>query len=110
VKNLIPSLFVFKTSVESHVGEITYFKVMSGKITERTRPYQSTNGNKERLSQVFVSAGKMREKVEELVAGDLGCTVKLKDTNTTRRLPPKRQIQNTPIKFPPSKHTIAVRQ
>src|SRR5690606_20486726 len=72
-----PSLFVFKTAVESHVGEITFFKVMSGKITEGLDLINTKTGNKERLSQIFVAAGKMREKVEELHAGDLGCTVKL---------------------------------
>ena len=75
-----PSIFVFKTAVESHVGEITYFKVMSGVVKEGLDLINSKTGNKERLSQVFVSAGKNREKVDQLVAGDLGCTVKLKET------------------------------
>jgi elongation factor G len=105
-----PSLFVFKTSVESHVGEITYFKVMSGKITEGLDLINSKTSNKERLSQVFVSAGKNREKVDELVAGDLGCTVKLKETKFNQTLATKEAgTQYEPIKFPASKHTIAVK-
>lgn len=105
-----PSLFVFKTSVESHVGEITYFKVMSGKVTEGLDLINSKSSNKERLSQVFVSAGKNREKVDELVAGDLGCTVKLKETKFNQTLTTKEAAtQYEPIKFPPSKHTIAVK-
>lgn len=105
-----PSLFVFKTAVESHVGEITYFKVMSGKITEGLDLINSTTNNKERLSQIFVSAGKNREKVDELVAGDLGCTVKLKDTKynqtlTTKELDTKYQ----PIQFPLPRITVAMK-
>jgi len=105
-----PSLFVFKTAVEPHVGEITYFKVMSGKITEGLDLINTKTGNKERLSQVFVSAGKNREKVEELVPGDLGCTVKLKETKFNQTLSTKdADTQYEPIKFPASKHTVAVK-
>ena len=74
-----PNLFVFKTAVEPHVGEITYFKVISGTIKEGLDLINSKSGNKERLSQIFVPAGKTREKVDALVAGDIGCTVKLKE-------------------------------
>ena len=105
-----PSLFVFKTSVESHVGEITYFKVMSGKVQEGLDLINAKNGNKERLSQVFAAAGKNREKVEELVAGDLGCTVKLKDTKYNQTLTTKEaDTKFEPITFPSSRHTIAVK-
>ncbi|PIF06296.1 MAG: elongation factor G [Draconibacterium sp.] len=105
-----PSLFVFKTAVESHVGEITYFKVMSGKITEGLDLINTSNGAKERLSQVSVSAGKNREKVEALVAGDLGCTVKLKETRFNQTLATKdADIQFKPITFPKSRLTIAVK-
>ncbi len=105
-----PSLFVFKTSVEPHVGEITFFKVMSGKITEGLDLINSKTGNKERLSQVFVAAGKTREKVDELVAGDLGCTVKLKDTKYNQTLTVKdADTKFAPIVFPSSRHTVAVK-
>ncbi len=80
------SLFVFKTSVEQHIGEINYFRVMSGKITESADMINSTNDGKERLSQLFVVAGKNRVKVPELVAGDIGSTVKLKNTKTNHTL------------------------
>lgn len=105
-----PSLFVFKTSVESHVGEITYFKVMSGTIKEGLDLINSKSGNKERLSQVFVSAGKNREKVDELVAGDLGCTVKLRETKYNQTLTTKEAgTVYEPIVFPSSRHTVAVK-
>ncbi len=80
------SLFVFKTSVEQHIGEINYFRVMSGKVTESADMINTTNDGKERLSQLFVVAGKNRVKVPELVAGDIGATVKLKNTKTNHTL------------------------
>lgn len=105
-----PSLFVFRTSVESHVGEITYFKVMSGKVTEGLDLINSNTGNKERLSQIFASAGKNREKVDELVAGDLGCTVKLKETKYNHTLSVKElECKFQPVVFPKSRITIAVK-
>ncbi len=105
-----PSLFVFKTAVESHVGEITYFKVMSGKAKEGLDLINTTTGNRERLSQIFAPAGKNREKVEELVAGDIGCTVKLKDTKLNQTLTTKdADTKYAPIKFPVPKHTIAIK-
>jgi len=106
----VPSIFVFKTAVESHVGEITFFKVMSGTIKEGLDLVNSKSGNKERLSQVFVSAGKNREKVDQLVAGDLGCTVKLKDTKYNQTLSPKEaSIKFKEITFPASRHTVAIK-
>jgi len=105
-----PSLFVFKTAVETHVGEITYFKVMSGKITESLDLINTTTENKERLSQIYVPAGKNRTKVEKLLPGDLGCTVKLKETKFNQTLTTKEaDTKYEPIKFPAPKHTIAVK-
>ncbi|MBN1822230.1 MAG: elongation factor G [Prolixibacteraceae bacterium] len=105
-----PSLFVFKTSIESHVGEITYFKVMSGTIKEGLDLINSKNGNKERLSQIFITAGKNREKVEQLAAGDLGCTVKLKDTKFNSTLSEKdADIKFEEIVFPTPRHYIAIK-
>ena len=105
-----PSIFVFKTSVESHVGEITFFKVMSGVVKEGMDLINSKSGNKERLSQVFVSAGKNREKVDQLEAGDLGCTVKLKETKYNQTLSTKEAGTTfVPIKFPSSRHTVALK-
>ncbi|MDX8340781.1 elongation factor G [Draconibacterium sp. IB214405] len=104
------SLFVFKTAVEPHVGEITYFKVMSGVVKEGLDLINSKSGNKERLSQVFVPDGKSREKVDELHAGDLGCTVKLKETKYNQTLSTKEAgTVFAPIEFPTPRHTVAVK-
>ena len=108
-ENSPTSLFVFKTALEPHVGEVTYFKVMSGKVTEGKDLYNSTTNNKERLSQLFVTAGKNRYAVTELVAGDIGCTVKLKETKFNQTLCDKElDMKFAPIVFPDPKFRIAV--
>jgi elongation factor G len=104
------ALFVFKTGIESHIGEITYFKVMSGKITEGLDLINSTRQSKERLSQLFAVAGKARNKVTEMNAGDLGATVKLKETKVNHTLTLKEaDLKFEPIKFPNPLISIAVK-
>ncbi len=104
------SLFVFKTALEPHVGEVTYFKVMSGKLTEGKDLYNTANNGKERISQLFVTAGKTRTAVPELVAGDIGCTVKLKDTKFNHTLCDKElDLKFAPITFPDPKFRVAVK-
>ncbi len=104
------SLFVFKTAVESHIGEINYFKVMSGKLTESIDLINTTNDGKERLSQLFVVAGKNRNKVTELAAGDIGATVKLKNTKTNHTLcVPGKSIEFLPMNYPNSKYRTAIK-
>jgi elongation factor G len=104
------SLFVFKTAVESHIGEINYFKVMSGKVTESMDLINTTNDSKERTSQLFAVAGKKREKVTELMAGDIGAAVKLKNTKTNHTLSaPGKNIAFEPLTFPNSKFRTAIK-
>ena len=76
------SVYVFKSSIEEHIGEINYFRVYSGKITENLDVVNTNNGTKERLSQLYVCAGKNRTRVPELHPGDIGAFVKLKNTKT----------------------------
>lgn len=52
------SVFVFATSIEPHLGEINYFKVMSGSLKEGDDLTNMTNSTKERFSQLFAAAGK----------------------------------------------------
>lgn len=80
------SLFVFKNSIEPHLGEILFFKVMSGCVEEGQDLLNVNKQAKERLSQLFVVAGKNRTKVTKLSAGDIGATVKLKETKTFHTL------------------------
>ncbi|MEX0983231.1 MAG: elongation factor G [Bacteroidales bacterium] len=104
------SLFVFKTSFESHIGEVNYFKVMSGNITEGMDVTNSRTANKERLSQLFAPYGKNRTKVTQLAAGDIGCTVKLKNTNTNDTLcGPGASYEFPKVPFPNPKYRAAIR-
>ena len=104
------SLYFFKTGVEPHIGEVQYFKVMSGKVHEGDDLNNADRGSKERMSQLFVCAGANRIKVEELVAGDVGCTVKLKDVKTGNTLNDKNSENRFNfIKYPNPKYTRAVK-
>lgn len=104
------SLYVFKTSIEPHIGEVSYFKVMSGKIKEGDDLVNVNRGGKERLSQLFAVAGQIRTKVEALVAGDIGATVKLKDTRTGNTLNVKGcDYDFKDIKYPDPKYRRAIR-
>jgi len=104
-----PALHVFKTSVESHIGEVNFFKVMSGEITEALDVLNNRSSNKERISQIFMSAGKNRTKVPKITAGDIGATVKLKATKTGDTLSTDYKIVFPPIPFPEPKFRTAIR-
>ena len=80
------SLFFFKTTVEPHIGEVSYFKVMSGKVTEGDDLTNVNRSSRERLAQIYTVAGQMRTKVSELEAGSIGAAVKLKNVRTGNTL------------------------
>ena len=102
--------FVFKSQIEQHIGEITYFRVIRGRITEGTELLNTRTGNKEKLSQLFAVAGKNRIKVTELSAGDIGCTVKLKGTRTNDTLAaPSAPVTIAPIVFPEPRYRAAIK-
>ena len=104
------ALFVFKSQIEQHIGEITYFRVVRGKVTEGMELVNSRTGNKEKLSQLFAVAGKNRTKVTELSAGDIGCTVKLKGTRTNDTLSaPSAPVTVEPIVFPEPRYRAAIK-
>jgi len=104
------SIYVFKTSVEPHIGEVSYFKVMSGKLKEGDDLVNVDRSSKERISQIFSVAGQIRTKVEEIVAGDIGATVKLKDTRTGNTLNIKGcEYDFKEIKYPEPKFRRAIK-
>lgn len=80
------SLYFFKTGMEPHIGEVSYFKVMSGRVKPGDDLSNADRGSKERIGQIYACAGANRIPVDELVAGDIGCTVKLKDVKTGNTL------------------------
>ena len=104
------SLYFFKTAVEPHIGDVQYFKVMSGVVHEGDDLNNADRGSKERMAQLYVCAGANREKVDELRAGDIGCTVKLKDVKTGNTLNGKDcENRFNFIKYPNPKYTRAIR-
>ena len=104
------SLYFFKTAVEPHIGDVQYFKVMSGVVHEGDDLSNADRGSKERMAQLYVCAGANREKVDELRAGDIGCTVKLKDVKTGNTLNSKDcENRFNFIKYPNPKYTRAIK-
>lgn len=104
------TLFIYKTDVEPHLGEVSYFKVMSGELTEGQDLENPANSDRERISTIYAVAGSKKEKVSDLMAGDIGCTVKLRAGKTNVTLSqPGTGIQYEDIVFPQSKYRTAIR-
>ena len=105
-----PSLFIYKNDVEQHLGEVSYFKVMSGTVTAGLDLEDPISGNKERLSAIYAVAGTKKESVSSLHAGDFGCAVKLKNgkNNTTLSLPGSG-IKYDKIQYPAPKYRCAIK-
>ncbi|MBI1226118.1 MAG: elongation factor G [Bacteroidetes bacterium] len=103
------TIFIFKTHHEPRVGIISYFKVFSGVLHTGDELVNADNRTVERFGQLYLANGKTREAANELKAGDLGCTVKLKNSHTNQTLNKKgvdRKID--PIHFPNSRIEVAV--
>jgi elongation factor G len=103
------TLYVFKSEYESHLGEINYFKVLSGTLTEGMDLSNNNTRTKERLSQLFAVAGKTRNKVDKLVAGDIGATVKLKNTRNDNTLSSNTNLKMVKTDFPEPKFRTAIK-
>ncbi len=108
--NAPASLFFFKTTVEPHIGEVSYFKVMSGKVKQGDDLTNANRGSKERLAQIYSVAGQHRTVVDEIVAGNIGVAVKLKDVYTGNTLNAKG-IDNKFdfIKYPAPRYRRAIK-
>ena len=105
------SLYFFKTGMEPHIGEVSYFKVMSGKVKAGDDLTNADRGSKERLGQIYACAGSNRIPVDELEAGDIGCTVKLKDVKTGNTLDGKdfEDVKFDFVKYPRPKYSRAIK-
>ncbi len=104
------SIFIYKTAMEPHLGEVSYFKVMSGKLTEGMDLVNPETGSKERIAAIYAAAGKKREKISEVMAGDIACTVKLKSVKTGQTLNSGNcEFVFKPTKFPKPKFRTAIK-
>ena len=108
--NAPTSVFFFKTGVEPHIGDVCYFKVMSGSIKPGDELVNADRGSKERIGQIFVCAGANRFPVDQINAGDIGCAVKLKDVKTGNTLNGKGADNKfNYIQYPNSRYSRAVK-
>lgn len=105
------SAYIFKTSLEPHLGQVSYIKLYTGELTEGMDMINANTGSKERLSQLFIVAGKTRNKIVKIVAGDIAATIKLKDTHTNNTINstknPNDEIE--PVVYPEPKFRTAVK-
>ncbi|KGN79418.1 elongation factor G [Porphyromonas cangingivalis] len=103
------SLYFFKSTVEPHIGQVDYFKVVSGTVKEGDDLYNPHRDSKERLAQIFVPDGQSREKISMMKAGDIGAVVKLKDVKLGHSLNEKGcEWIYPPLTFPEPKYRRAI--
>lgn len=103
------SIFIFKTVSEPHVGELSFFKVYSGTLKSGMDLVNETTGSVEKLNQLFLVEGNKRVNINELVAGDIGATLKLKNTHVNNTLHEKgKNVELTPIEFPTPNMNVAI--
>lgn len=104
------SLFVFKTVNEEYLGKVTFFKVCTGELKIGTELVNESTGSSEKMNQLFIMDGKNRSNVEKLTAGDIGASVKLKDTQTNHTLHAKDfSVKYRPVEFPDPRIRTAIR-
>ncbi|HEY0356206.1 MAG TPA: elongation factor G, partial [Flavisolibacter sp.] len=102
-------IFVYKTISEPHVGDLSYFKVFSGTVRTGLELVNESNGVVEKINQLFLMEGNKRIPVNELVAGDIGATLKLKNTHVNNTLHVKgKNIELPSIEFPSHNMTVAI--
>lgn len=102
-------LFIFKSHLEPNLGKLSYFKVISGTVNSSSELVNTQTGAVERFHQLFIMDGKNRNPVDKLVAGDIGATVKLKDTYTNNTLHAKGyDVAIQPIEFPEPRIRTAI--
>lgn len=104
-----PTMFIFKTVSEKNIGELSFFRVYSGKLRAGLDLINEANGKTERLSQMYSMNGKDRKEMTEVVCGDIGAVVKLKDSHTNNTLSSKNYpVVLSEINFPKPNMTLAI--
>lgn len=102
-------VFVYKTVSEPHVGDLSFFKVYSGVVKSGMELMNENTGVSEKFTQLFVVEGNKRTPVNELAAGDIGASLKLKNTHVNNTLHEKgNHLELVPIQFPLPNMTVAV--
>lgn len=102
-------IFIYKTISEAHIGDMSFFKVYSGIVKSGMELVNESNGVTEKLNQLFVVEGAKRTAVNELSAGDIGATIKLKHTHVNNTLHARgKNYELPPIAFPLPLMSIAI--
>ena len=102
-------LFVFKSHLEPNLGKLSFFKVISGEITAGSELVNSQTEAVEKVHQLFIMDGKNRTPVDKLVTGDIGATLKLKDTSSNQTLHARGyDVTIKPIEYPEPRIRTAV--
>ena len=103
--------YVFKTALEQHLGQMTFFKLYNGEITEGMDMVNANTSSKERFSQLLIVAGKNRVKIEKVVAGDIAATIKLKDAHTCNTIDTPKNTGDivVPVEYPEPKFRTAIK-
>jgi elongation factor G len=104
------SLYFFKTTVEPHIGEVSYFKVMSGTLSAGVELDNVSRESRERITQIYCVCGSIKTPVDQLCAGDIGATVKLKEVRTGNTLCERDcTYRFDSIRYPEPKYRRAIR-
>src|SRR5687767_7333564 len=102
-------IFIYKTVSEPHVGELSYFKVYSGTLRSGMELENESTGAYEKINQMFLVEGNKRTPIQELVAGDIGATLKLKNTHVNNTLHIRgKNYELANIEFPAPNMTVAI--
>ena len=103
------SMFIYKIYSDKKLGDMTYFKVNNGKLSQGADLIIAGSGQAERIGQIFVTSGKNRVEISELHAGDIGATVKLKNSKINNTLHEKgKDIEYKKIMYPNPKVRLAI--
>jgi elongation factor G len=103
------ALYIFKTFYEKNLGKMSIFKVMSGEVKQGDILKNFQTSENEHLNQLFIIDGKTRHPIEKLTAGDIGATLKLKNSDTNQTLSIKgKDIGIAAIEFPASRIRTAL--
>jgi elongation factor G len=101
---------VFKTHSEPHVGEVSFFRIFSGRVTTAQEVYNATRDGAEKLGHLSIGQGKDRVEVPALCAGDIGCVAKLRNTHTNDTLSTREHpVRLTQVPFPEPLVEFAIR-
>ena len=100
---------VFKTVSEPHVGDVTLFRIFSGKVKNGQDVWNAPREASEKLNHLCAALGKERIEIAELHAGDIGAVAKLRDTHTNDTLSNKDMgLVLAKVPFPEPVITLAV--